>query len=52
MVILFIIGLVCVALAGLKYLEGLSFSLWAYLIVGIVCIVAYVINLVRKKMER
>lgn len=52
MVILFILGLACMAIAGMKTAEGLSFSMWAYLIIGIVCVVAYLISLVKKRMER
>lgn len=52
MVILFIVGLACMAIAGMKYAEGLSLSLWVYLIVGIVCVVAYLVSVIRKKMEK
>lgn len=52
MVVLFILGLACMAIAGMKYAEGLSFSLWAYLIIGIVCVVVYLVSVIKKRMEK
>ena len=52
MIVLFMLGLTCLAIAGMKYVEGISLSLIVYAVVGVVCVVAYLVNLVRKKMEK
>ncbi len=52
MIVLFMLGLTCLAIAGMKYVEGISLSLIVYAVAGVVCVVAYLVNLVRKKMEK
>ncbi len=52
MIVLFMLGLTCLAIAGMKCAEGTSLSLIVYAVVGVVCVVAYLVNLVRKKMEK
>ena len=52
MIVLFMLGLTCLAIAEMKYVEGISLSLIVYAVVGVVCVVAYLVNLVRKKMEK
>ena len=51
MIILFMLGLSCLAIAGLKCFETMAASTVIYAVVGVVCIVAYLVNLIRKKME-
>ena len=52
MIVLFMLGLACLAIAGMKIAEGISFSLIVYAVVGAVCVVAYLFSLVKKKLEK
>lgn len=52
MIVLFMLGLACLAIAGMKCFETMAASTIIYAIVGVVCVVAYLVNLVRKKMEK
>lgn len=52
MIILFILGLSCLAIAGLKCYETMAASTIIYAIVGVVCVVAYLISFVRNKLEK
>ena len=52
MIVLFMLGLACLAIAGMKCFETMAASTIIYAIVGVVCVVAYVVNLVRKKLEK
>ena len=51
MIILFMLGLSCLAIAGLKCFEAMAASTVIYAVVGVVCIVMYLVSLIRKKME-
>ncbi len=52
MVLLLILAIVFAMLVGLKYLEGISFSLIVYAVLAVVCLVFYIFGTIEKKRER
>lgn len=51
MIICLILAITCGMIAGLKYLEGISVSMIAYVIAAVVFLVIYLVNLISNRRD-